>query len=208
MARVLLSSLHWAAFGGIRQAFDTLQPAGNFSLVAWPEVVTDQALLAEAMALQGELNGAPTHAGLNPWPDLVLWRVSVSSAGAASRPHVDEYTPASMPGVAPRENSTSTDRVVASSKWIRPTPPCPTNWWEGTGVCYQGCPSNYQGRNPATGRCLCGQATGYNKGCIDPAMKCINGECVGKYTRGHGSVHYEAVVPTPASPHPRIPAAA
>ena len=60
----------------------------------------------------------------------------------------------------------------------RPVPPCPKNWWSpGAGVCSQGCPSASQGRNPKTGRCLCGHATGPDKTCL-PSLHCVGGECV------------------------------
>ena len=64
----------------------------------------------------------------------------------------------------------------------RPTPPCPAGWWDGkgpakpspahpgtggNGTCNQGCPSDSQARDPVSGRCLCGEASGENKLCND-----------------------------------------
>ena len=46
----------------------------------------------------------------------------------------------------------------------RPTPPCPAGWWTPKpGVCAQGCPSAKQTRDPKTGRCYCGAASGPKK---------------------------------------------
>ena len=39
-----------------------------------------------------------------------------------------------------------------------------------------GCPSSNQGRNPKTGRCLCGNSTGPDETC-SPGTTCIKGEC-------------------------------
>ena len=46
----------------------------------------------------------------------------------------------------------------------RPTPPCPANWWEGQGVCFQGCPNSSSKRDPISQRCYC-----------DAANPCLSG---------------------------------
>jgi alpha-glucosidase (family GH31 glycosyl hydrolase) len=76
----------------------------------------------------------------------------------------------------------------------RPTPPCPSGWWEGkgpaspahpgtggSGTCNQGCPSDSQARDPTSGRCLCGeQSWGCNDvfHCAKPSAAEGKGTCV------------------------------
>lgn len=59
----------------------------------------------------------------------------------------------------------------------RPTPPCPSNWFQSGDICKQMCPSSVQGRDH-TGRCQCGKAPP-NKACYDGAgFTCENGVCI------------------------------
>ena len=66
----------------------------------------------------------------------------------------------------------------------RPRPPCPHGWWSPSkNVCDQGCPSGAQGRNPTSGRCLCGSSAPNDK-CL-PGFSCVAGQC----TNGGGGSH-------------------
>lgn len=56
----------------------------------------------------------------------------------------------------------------------RPTPPCPSGWWQYGGVCYQGCALNAQGRHD-DGRCIC-DSGGANTNCA-AGHRCINKKC-------------------------------
>ena len=59
----------------------------------------------------------------------------------------------------------------------RPQPPCPEYWYAPDSVsCTQGCPSGAQKRDPATGRCRCGEAAP-NDVCLR-GLQCINSTCV------------------------------
>ena len=62
------------------------------------------------------------------------------------------------------------------AKLPRPEPPCPGGWWASGGACDQGCPSNAQGRDPSTGRCLCGQAAPPDRDCFS-GQRCVDGQC-------------------------------
>ena len=57
----------------------------------------------------------------------------------------------------------------------RPKAPCPSGWWESNGICEQGCPLAAQGRDPHSGRCLCGKAAPDSK-CAQ-VLSCVDGLC-------------------------------
>ena len=42
----------------------------------------------------------------------------------------------------------------------RPKPPCPSQWWEKAGECFQGCPSGATKRDPTSQRCYCDDPQG------------------------------------------------
>ena len=59
---------------------------------------------------------------------------------------------------------------------VRPRFPCPPGWFDGSnGVCAQGCPLSTQGRDPHSGRCLCGKASPNSK-CLS-SFSCVDGQC-------------------------------
>lgn len=70
--------------------------------------------------------------------------------------------------------------TAATSDFTPPQPPCPgPDWWEDNGVCFQGCASNSQKRNPETRRCQCGEAAP-NSDCLSfgaSSTVCCAGQC-------------------------------
>ena len=72
----------------------------------------------------------------------------------------------------------------------RPKAPCPGGWWaDKTGICQQGCPSGAQGRDPHSGRCLCGKVAPDSK--CELQWSCVDGLCCGG--------------PAPPPPGPAVP---
>jgi hypothetical protein len=66
----------------------------------------------------------------------------------------------------------------------RPSPPCPNAWFTGSGGhCWQQCTVDAQSHDPTTGFCVCGNATGPNKGCIR-GVQCNHGLCVEHFGSG------------------------
>ena len=72
----------------------------------------------------------------------------------------------------------------------RPTPPCPIDWYEGTGVCFQGCPKGSTKRDPTSQRCYC-----------DAASPCLAGlDCIA--IAGKAKKQCVCCGPKCADPHP------
>ena len=77
---------------------------------------------------------------------------------------------------------------------LRPIPPCPKGWWEGTGpakpppahpgtggtgTCNQVCPANSQHRDVKTGHCLCGGSPPNDKCMPGETCNATHGMCTG-----------------------------
>ena len=115
--------------------------------------------------------------GSNPLNLNNVFEVSADECGRLSNQQNDEdafmkkYTQDQLPRQIGKFQWENKEDIDMSN---RPTPPCPSGWWQYGGVCYQACALNAQGRHD-DGRCIC-DSGGANTNCA-AGHRCINKKC-------------------------------